>query len=54
MASKLIPLLLLVCRYQKKLQDNLMTLAALADAQATPQQQAQQNPGQAQPGAPPQ
>lgn len=53
-ASKLIPLLLLVCRYQKKLQDNLMTLAALADAQATPQQQAQQNPGQAQPGAPPQ
>lgn len=39
-------------RYQKKLQDNLMTLASLADAQATPQQQAQPNPGQPQPGAP--
>ncbi|PRW59979.1 GRF1-interacting factor 3-like isoform X2 [Chlorella sorokiniana] len=36
--------------YQKKLQDNLMTLASLADAQATPQQQAQPNPGQPQPG----
>jgi hypothetical protein len=26
-----------VCRYQKKLQHNLMTLASLADTQATPQ-----------------
>lgn len=39
-------------RYQKRLQDNLMTLAALADSQATPQQQAAPaNPGQPQPGA---
>lgn len=38
-------------RYQKKLQENLMSLAALADSQATPAQQPPANPGGQQPGA---
>ncbi|EFN54156.1 hypothetical protein CHLNCDRAFT_135563 [Chlorella variabilis] len=39
--------------YQKRLQDNLMSLAALADSQATPPQQQQAAPGQQQAGAGP-